>query len=84
MSGLSLSGIEITCQGRGQDGNRKDMRFTKLVPVVMDIAHAGTKSDYTCDEAYEKSTALRDLIESILANMISSVPTDGGSPSMDE
>jgi hypothetical protein len=43
----------------GQDGNRKDMRFTKLVPVVMDIAHAGTKSDYTCDEAYEKSTALR-------------------------
>jgi hypothetical protein len=42
----------------GQDGNREDMRFAKLAPVVMGIARAGTKSDYACDEAYEKSAAL--------------------------
>jgi hypothetical protein len=34
-----------------QDGNREDMRFAKLVPVVMGIARAGTKSDYVCEEA---------------------------------
>jgi hypothetical protein len=59
----------------GQDGNREDMRFAKLVPTVMGIARAGTKSNYACDEAYEKSAALRDLIDSILANMTWSVPT---------
>jgi hypothetical protein len=52
------------------------MRFAKLVPVVMGIARAGTKSDYACDEAYEKSAALRDLIDSIPANVTRSVPTD--------
>jgi hypothetical protein len=34
------------------------------------------KSDYACDEAYEKSIALRALIESIPANVTKSVPTD--------
>jgi hypothetical protein len=62
----------------GQDGNREDMRFAKLVAVVMGIARVGTKSDYVCEEAYEKSAALRDLIESILVNVTRSVPTDNG------
>jgi hypothetical protein len=53
----------------GQDGNREDMRFAKLVSFVMGITRAGTKSDYACDEAYEKSAALRDLIDSIPANV---------------
>jgi hypothetical protein len=64
----------------GQDGNKKDMRFAKLVPVVMGIARAGTKSDYTCDEAYEKSVALRDLIDSIPTNVTQSVPIDNAVP----
>jgi hypothetical protein len=59
----------------GQDGNKEDMQFAKLVPVVMGIARAGTKSNYVCDEAYEKSTSLRALIETIPANMTRSVPT---------
>jgi hypothetical protein len=64
----------------GQDGNREDMRFAKLVPVVMGIARVGTKSDYACDEAYEKSTALRDHIDSILVNVTQLVPTDNAVP----
>jgi hypothetical protein len=63
-----------------QNGNREDMKFAKLVPVVMGIARARTKFDYACDEAYEKSTALRALIESIPTNMTRSVPTDNGVP----
>jgi hypothetical protein len=47
----------------GQDGNREDMRFAKLVPVVMGIARVGTKSNYVCEEAYEKPMALRALIK---------------------
>jgi hypothetical protein len=53
----------------GQDGNREYMRFVKLVPVVMGITRAGTKSDYACEEAYEKSIALRALIKTILAKI---------------
>jgi hypothetical protein len=64
----------------GQDGNREDMRFAKLVPVVMGIARVGTKSDYACDEAYEKSTALRDHIDSIPVNVTQLVPTDNAVP----
>jgi hypothetical protein len=64
----------------GQDGNREDMRFANLALVVMGIARAGTKSDYACEEAYEKSTALRSLIESIPANMTRSVSTDNEGP----
>jgi hypothetical protein len=59
----------------GQDRNMEDMRFAKLVPVVMGVARAGTKSDYACEEAYEKSTALQALIESMSANVTWSVPT---------
>jgi hypothetical protein len=46
----------------------------------MGIAVAGTKSDYACDEAFEKSTAVRALIESIPANVTRSVLTDNGVP----
>jgi hypothetical protein len=53
----------------GQDGNREDMRFAKFVLVVMGIARVGTKSDYACEEAYEKATDLRALIESIPVNV---------------
>jgi hypothetical protein len=49
----------------GWDGKREDM---------MGIACAGIKSDYVCDEAYEKGTALKALIESIPANVARSVP----------
>jgi hypothetical protein len=63
-----------------QDGNGEDMRFAKLVPVVMGVARAGTKLDYACDEAYEKSIALRDLIDSIPANVTRSVPIDNAGP----
>jgi hypothetical protein len=66
----------------GQDGNREDMRFTKLVLDVMGIAWAGTKSDYACDEAHEKSVALRDVIDSISANVTRLVPTKNGGPDM--
>jgi hypothetical protein len=51
------------------------MRFAKLVPVVMGNSKAGTKSDYTCEEAYEKPTALRALIETIPATVTRLVPT---------
>jgi hypothetical protein len=64
----------------GQDGNMEDMRFVKLVVVVLFFARARTKLDYACDEAYEKSAALRDVIDSIPANMTWSVPTDNGGP----
>jgi hypothetical protein len=64
----------------GQDGTREEMRFTKLVPVVMGIARAGTKSDYACEEAYEKSIALKALIESIPVNVTTSVPIEKGPP----
>jgi hypothetical protein len=40
------------------------------------IAWAGTKLHYACDEAYEKSVELRDLIDSIPVNVTRSVPTD--------
>jgi hypothetical protein len=30
----------------GQGGNQEQMRFAKLVPVVMGIVRAGSKSDY--------------------------------------
>jgi hypothetical protein len=58
----------------GQDGNREDMRFAKHVLVVMDISRTSTKFDYACEEAYEKSTALRALIETIPANVTRSIP----------
>jgi hypothetical protein len=64
----------------GQDGNREYMRVAKLVPVAMGIARAGTKSNYACEEAYEKAVDLRALIESILMNMTRSVPRDNGGP----
>jgi hypothetical protein len=57
-----------------QDGNKEDKRFAKLVEAVMGIARVGTKSDYACEEAYEKSTALRALIERIPVNVTRSIP----------
>jgi hypothetical protein len=34
----------------GRDGRKEEIRFAKLVPLVMGIARAGSKSDYRCDE----------------------------------
>jgi hypothetical protein len=59
----------------GQDRNIADMRLAKLVPVIMGIARAGTKSDCACEEAYERSTALTALIETIPVNVTRSIPT---------
>jgi hypothetical protein len=61
-------------------GNREDMRFLKLVPVVMGITRSGMKSYYPCEEAYEKSTNLRAPIESIPTKVTRSAPTDNGGP----
>jgi hypothetical protein len=62
----------------GQDGNREDMRFIKLILVVMSIARDGTKYDYACEEAYKKAMDLRALIKSIPVNVTRSVPRDNG------
>jgi hypothetical protein len=58
----------------GQNGNREDTRFAKHVPIVMGITRADTKSDYACEEAYEKLTTLRALVKSIPVNVTRSVP----------
>jgi hypothetical protein len=62
-------------QKDGQDVNRADMRFAKLVPIVIGIVRANTKSDYACEEAYERSTTLRALIETIPVSVSRSAPT---------
>jgi hypothetical protein len=59
----------------GGDGNNEQMRFAKLVPVVMDIARAASKSDYAYEEALERSKTLRNLIETILANVTTAADT---------
>jgi hypothetical protein len=53
----------------GHDGSNEHMRFAKLVPVVMGIARAGSKSEYEYEEALERSKTLRNLIETIPANV---------------
>jgi hypothetical protein len=59
----------------GGDGNNEQMRFAKLVPVVMGIARAASKSDYAYEEALERSKTLRNLIETILANVTTAADT---------
>jgi hypothetical protein len=59
----------------GVDGNNEQMRFAKLVPIVMGIARAGSKSEYAYEEALERSTTLRNLIETIPANMTKATDT---------
>jgi hypothetical protein len=54
----------------GRDGSNEQMRFVKLVPVVMGIARAGSKSEYAYEDALERFETLRNLIETILANVI--------------
>jgi hypothetical protein len=46
----------------GQDGNKEDMRFARLVPVVTGIAQVGTKSDYACDEAEMRNQVVSTLV----------------------
>jgi hypothetical protein len=58
----------------GWDRNKEEMQFAKFVPVAMGIARAGTKSDYASEEAYERATTLRALIETIPTNMTRAAP----------
>jgi hypothetical protein len=58
----------------GRDRNKEEMQFAKLVPVAMGIARVGTKSDYASEEAYERATTLRALIETIPTNMTRAAP----------
>jgi hypothetical protein len=53
----------------GGDGSNEHMRFAKLVPVVMGIARAGSKSEYVYEEALKRSKTLRNLIETIPSNV---------------
>jgi hypothetical protein len=53
----------------GHGENQEQMRFAKLIPVVMGIARAGNKSAYAYEEALNRATELRALIETILANV---------------
>jgi hypothetical protein len=50
-------------------GSNEQMRFVKLVPVVMGIARAGSKSEYAYEEALKRSKTLRNLIETIPTNV---------------
>jgi hypothetical protein len=61
----------------GREGNPEQMRFAKLVPVVMGIARAGSKSEYASDEALKQATTLRDLIETIPPNVTTASPMNG-------
>jgi hypothetical protein len=38
----------------GRDGSNEQMRFAKLVRVVMGIARVGSKSEYAYEEALER------------------------------
>jgi hypothetical protein len=53
----------------GRDGNEEQMRFDKLIPIVMGIARAGSRSDYAYNETVKRATKLRCLIETIPANV---------------
>jgi hypothetical protein len=50
-------------------GSNEHLRFAKLIPVVMGIARAGSRSEYVYEEALERSKSLRNLIETIPANV---------------
>jgi hypothetical protein len=52
-----------------RDGSNEQMRFAKLVPIVMGIARVGSKLEYAYEEALERSETLRNLIETIPANV---------------
>lgn len=51
------------------------MWFSKLVPVVMSIARAGSKSGYVYEETFERGNTLRVLIETIPANVTTATGT---------
>jgi hypothetical protein len=53
----------------GVDRNDERMRFAKLVPAVMGIARAGSKSEYAYEEALQRAKELRVLIETIPPNI---------------
>jgi hypothetical protein len=53
----------------GVDRNDERMMFAKLVPAVMGIARAGSKSKYAYEEALQRAKELRVLIETIPPNI---------------
>jgi hypothetical protein len=53
----------------GRDGSEEETWFAKLVPLMMGIARAGSKSDYRCDETWTRGTSLKELIETIPTNV---------------
>jgi hypothetical protein len=61
-----------------RDGSNEQVRFVKLIPVVMGIARAGSRSEYAYEKALERSKSLRNLIETIPANV--TVATDTCEP----
>jgi hypothetical protein len=61
-----------------RDGSNEQVRFVKLIPVVMGIARAGSRSEYAYEKALERSKSLRNLIEIIPANV--TVATDTCEP----
>jgi hypothetical protein len=62
----------------GRNGSNEQMRFAKLVPVVMGIARAGSKSKYAYEEALKRSKTLRNLIETIPANVATTTNSSVG------
>ena len=67
-----------------QDGMEEQLRFTKLVPVAMGLARAGSKSDYAYEETLKRATSLRALIETIPANVTTSDAMPSQSPNVAE
>jgi hypothetical protein len=53
----------------GRDGSEEETRFAKLVPLMMGLARAGSKSEYRCDETWTRGTSLKELIETIPTNV---------------
>jgi hypothetical protein len=53
----------------GRDGSEEETRFVKLVPLMMGLARAGSKSEYRCDETWTRGTSLKELIETIPTNV---------------
>jgi hypothetical protein len=52
----------------GRDDNQDQMRFAKLIHVVMGIARTGSRSDYAYQLALEKSNELKNLLETVPIN----------------
>jgi hypothetical protein len=59
-------------------GSNEQMRFVKLVPVVMGIARAGSKSEYAYEEALKSEYAYEEALKrsKTLRNLIETIPTN--------